>query len=333
MNRPESRPVISAVGPLEQAMRDYLTLRQGLGHQLADAARLLPSFVAFLEQHDLATVTIEAALQWCQQPAPVGGVTVAPRRMTVARGFARYLAGIDPATEIPPVGLVPLHHQRPTPFLYSDDDITTVLAAARALTPESRGLTYYTLLGLLAATGMRIGEAIGLDLNDVDREQAVLLIRESKFGKSRLVPLHPSAMTALQDYLQARASFRQPHQEPSVFVGRTGRRLIYQVVGETFRQLLTDTGVGADAPRRPRLHDLRHRFAILTLVGWYRSDEPVQPKLPVLSTYLGHREPSSTYWYLSAAPELLALAAARRDQTQPGPQPQALLQAQPGGRS
>jgi len=132
-------------------------------------------------------------------------------------------------------------------------------------------------------------------------------------------------MTALHDYVRARADFRPPAREPSVFVGRTGKRLIYQVVAQTFRQLLTDTGVGTDAPRRPRLHDLRHRFAILTLVGWYRSDEPVQPKLPVLSTYLGHREPSSTYWYLSAAPELLALAAARRDQTRPG--------AQRGGRS
>jgi integrase len=306
------------VSPLRQALRDYLTLRQGLGHQLADAARLLPSFVAFLERQGLATVTIDAALQWCGQPTPVGGVTVAPRRMTAARGFARYLAGIDPATEIPPVGLVPLRHQRPAPFLYSDADITRLLAAARALTPGSRGLTYYTLLGLLAATGMRIGEAISLDLGDIDDEQATLLVRESKFGKSRLVPLQPSTMAALRDYLQVRAGVGRAGREPALFVGRTGRRLVYQVVGDTFRHLLVDTGVGAGAPRRPRLHDLRHRFAIVTLVGWYRSDEPVQPKLPVLSTYLGHREPSSTYWYLSAAPELLTLAAARRDQARLG---------------
>ncbi len=306
------------MSPLAQALSDYLRLRQGLGYQMADAARLLPSFVAFLEQRGLATVTIDAALQWCQQPTLVGGVTVAPRRMTAVRGFARYLAGIDPATEIPPVGLVPLRHQRPAPFLYSDADITRLLAAARALTPKSRGLTYYTLLGLLAVTGMRIGEAIGLDLGDVDHEQAVLLIRESKFGKSRLVPLQPSTMTAVGDYLQTRTGVRRARREPSLFVGGTGKRLIYQVVGDTFRQLLLDTGVGADAPRRPRLHDLRHRFAILTLLDWYRSDEPVQPKLPVLSTYLGHREPSSTYWYLSAAPELLTLAAGRRDQTRSG---------------
>lgn len=302
------------MSPLGQALSDYLTLRQGLGHQMADAARLLPSFVAFLEQQGLTTITIDAALQWCQQPTRIGGVTVAPRRMTAARGFARYLAGIDPATEIPPVGLVPLRHQRPSPFLYSDADITALLAAAHALAPALRGLTYYTLIGLLAPTGMRIGEAISLDLSDVDHEQAVLLIRESKFGKSRLVPLQPSAMAALQAYLQVRTGFRRARREPALFVGRTGQRVIYQVASATFRQLLTDTGVGAHASRRPRPHDLRHRFAINTLIGWYRSDEPVQPKLPVLSTYLGHREPSSTYWYLSEAPELLALAAARRDQ-------------------
>ena len=306
------------MSPLGRALSDYLTLRQGLGHQMADAARLLPSFVAFLERQGLSTVTIDAALQWCQQPTSVGGVTVAPRRMTAARGFARYLAGIDPATEIPPVGLVPLRQQRPAPFLYSDRDITTLLAAAHALTPDLRGLTYHVLLGLLAATGMRIGEAINLDLSDIDDEHATLLIRESKFGKSRLVPLRPSTMAALRDYLHVRTSVRRARREPALFVGRTGRRLVYQVVGDTFRHLLLDTGVGADAPRRPRLHDLRHRFAIVTLVGWYRSDEPVQPKLPVLSTYLGHREPSSTYWYLSAAPELLTLAAARRDQARLG---------------
>lgn len=309
------------MSPLRQTLSDYLTLRQSLGHQLADAARLLPSLIDFLEQQELSTVTVDAALQWCQQPTPVGGATVAPRRMTAARGFARYLAGIDPATEIPPVGLVPLRHHRPAPFLYSDADISTLLAASRVLAPEFRGLTYYTLLGLLTASGMRIGEAIALDLGDIDDEHATLLIRESKFGKSRLVPLRSSTMAALQNYLHVRTSVRRARREPSLFVGRTGKRLIYQVVGDTFRQLLLDTGVGADAPRRPRLHDLRHRFAIVTLIGWYRSDEPVQPKLPVLSTYLGHREPASTYWYLSAAPELLTLAAARRDRARLGARP------------
>jgi site-specific recombinase XerD len=300
--------------PLRQALSDYLMLRQGLGHQMADAARLLPTLVDFLEQRGLTTLTVAVVLEWCQQPAPVGGVTVAPRRMTAARGFARYLSGIDPATEVPPVGLVPMRHQRPAPFVYSDADITALLTAASSLLPVLRGLTYNTLLGLLTATGMRIGEAINLDLSDVDHEQAVLLIRESKFGKSRLLPLQPSTMIALDDYIAVRNAIRRARREPAVFVSRTGKRLCYQVVSQTFRQLLSETGVGADARRRPRLHDVRHRFAIVTLLNWYRSGEPVQGKLPTLSTYLGHREPACTYWYLSAVPELLALAAERQRQ-------------------
>lgn len=298
--------------PLRQALSDYLTLRRGLGHQMADAARRLPTLVDFLEQRDLSTVTVAVVLEWCQQPAPVGGVTVAPRRMTAARGFARYLSGINPATEVPPVGLVPLRHQRPAPFIYSDADITALLTAANTLQPVLRGLTYYTLLGLLTVTGMRIGEAINLDLSDIDHENAVLLIRESKFGKSRLLPLQPSTMTALDRYIAARSAVRWARREPAVFVSRTGNRLCYQVVGQTFRQLLAETGVGADAKRRPRLHDVRHRFAVVTLLNWYGSDEPVQGKFPTLSTYLGHREPGCTYWYLSAVPELLALAAERQ---------------------
>jgi len=176
-----------------------------------------------------------------------------------------------------------------------------------------RAATYATLIGLLAVSGMRIGEAIKLDRGDVDWAQGVLLIRESKFGKSRLVPLALSAMTALQTYAGLRDQFQPRPQDPSFFVSLAGKRLLYAVVSQTFRQLVDDAGVGAGAPRPPRLHDLRHTFAVATLLGWYRTSEDVATKIPALSTYLGHREPSSTYWYLSAAPELLALAAARQD--------------------
>lgn len=295
------------------ALDDYLALRHGLGHQMADAARCLPSFVTLLESQGLSTVTVQAALDWCQQPAPVGGVTVVPRRMIAARGFARYLSGIDPATQVPPIGLVPWHPQRPEPFIYSQADIAAMLIAARQLGPGPlRGLTYYTLIGLLAATGLRIGEAIKLDLDDLDEHAGVLTIRESKFGKSRLVPLHPSTLSALAEYVRVRATDPHTADQPSLFISRTGKRLLYQVVGQTFRGIVTDAGVGADAARPPRLHDLRHRFAIITLLDWYRCGQDVQAKLPALSTYLGHREPSSTYWYLSAVPELLALAAERQ---------------------
>jgi integrase/recombinase XerD len=172
-----------------------------------------------------------------------------------------------------------------------------------------RAATYETLIGLLAAAGLRIGEAIKLDRSDIDWSENVVLIRESKFGKSRLVPLHSTAMHELTAY----AELRDVPKEPSFFVSQTHKRLCYEVVCQTFRQLVNAAGIGAGAPSAPRLHDLRHTSAVSTLLRWYRTGADVQAKLPSLSTYLGHREPASTYWYLSAAPELLSLAAARQD--------------------
>lgn len=303
--------------PLEQALDDYLALRRSLGHELAEAGWLLPGFVAYLDAQGLSTVTIEAALAWAQQApmSPTGRVTsVGPRRMTAARGFARYLAGIDASTQVPPLGLVPHRASWRRPFIYTCADIDALLAQARqSIGPPLRAATYQTLIGLLAASGLRIGEAIKLDRADVDWTQGVLLIRESKFGKSRLVPLQPSSMHALEDYAALRDQLQPRPKDASFFVSLTHKRLLYAVVQLTFRQLIDGAGIGAGAPSAPRLHDLRHTFAVRTLLGWYRTGEDVQAKIPSLSTYLGHREPASTYWYLSAAPELLALAAARQD--------------------
>jgi integrase/recombinase XerD len=302
------------VSALERALVDYLRLRRSLGHELAEPGWLLPDFVAYLDAHGARTVTTEAALGWVAQ-APTGpGTSVGPRRMTAVRGFARYLAGIHAGTEVPPLGLMPHRQRWRRPFIYSPADIDAVIEQARgSIVSPLRAATYTTLIGLLAASGMRIGEAIKLDRGDVDWAQGVLLIRESKFGKSRLVPLHASSMAALQNYARLRDRLQPRPADPSFFVSLTGKRLVYAVVSQTFRQLVDDAGVGDGAPRPPRLHDLRHSFAVATLLGWYRTGEDVAAKIPSLSTYLGHREPSSTYWYLSAAPELLALAAARQD--------------------
>ncbi len=301
---------------LEQALADYLQLRHSLGHELAEAGWLLPGLVAYLDAHGLPTVTIEAALAWSQQAprSPAGRVTtVGPRRMTAARGFARYLSGIDAGTEVPPLGLMPRRAPWRQPFIYSPADIDVLLELARrTIVSPLRAATYQTLIGLLAASGMRIGEAIKLDRSDVDWAHGVLLIRESKFGKSRLVPLHPSSMQALEGYARLRDHLHPQPAEPAFLVSLKRKRLLYAVVQQTFRQLINSAGIGATAPSPPRLHDFRHTFAVRTLLGWYRAGEDVQSKLPSLSTYLGHREPSSTYWYLSAAPELLALAAARQ---------------------
>ncbi len=299
---------------LEQVLLDYLRLRRSLGYELAEAGRLLPGFVAYLDAHGARTVTIESALAWAQQAQTDPATSVWPRRMTAVRGFARYLAGIDADTEVPPLGLMPHRPRWRLPFIYSPTEVDTVIDQARqSIVSPLRAATYATLIGLLAASGMRIGEAIKLDRGDVDWAQDVLLIRESKFGKSRLVPLAASSMAALQVYAGLRDELAPRPDGPSFFLSLARKRLLYAVVSQTYRQLVDDSGVGAGAPRPPRLHDLRHTFAVRTLLGWYRAGEEVQAKIPSLSTYLGHREPSSTYWYLSAAPELLALAAARQD--------------------
>ena len=302
---------------LEQALADYLQLRHALGHQVADAGRLLPRFVAYLDAQDLPTVTVEAALAWAQQAptSPLGRVScVGPHRMTAVRGFARYLSGIDPNTQVPPVGLMPNQQRWRPPFIFSPADIEVVLGLAReSIVSPLRAATYETLIGLLAVSGLRIGEAIKLDRSDLDWAEGVLLIRESKFGKSRLVPLDPSSMLALSNYAALRHELQPRSKDVSFFVSLKRKRLLYAVVQPTFRQLINAAGIGAEAPSPPRLHDFRHSFAVRTLLAWYRAGDDVQAKMPSLSTYLGHREPACTYWYLSAAPELLALAAARQD--------------------
>jgi len=296
---------------LRDDLDNYLQLRRHLGHDLAEAARLLPRFVDYLEGSGQTTVTVSQAVAWSLQPDVGPGSSVRPRRMTAARGFARYLSGVDPATEVPPLGLVPSRqHWRPS-FIYTTEDIAMLLNAAAAMPSRLRSATYSTLFGLLAATGMRVGEALTLDRSDIDWDQAVLLIRQSKFGKSRNVPVTTSTLDALRRYALLRSSFRPQLGNNSFFVSLTGRRLIYVSVFDVFKDLRRSTGLGADSTITPRIHDLRHTFAVTVLLGWYRDGGNVAARLPWLSTYLGHHDPRSTYRYLSATPELLALAADR----------------------
>jgi len=256
-------------------------------------------------------VTVAAALAWVNAPDVDASSRVASHRMTIARGFARHMAGLDPRTEIPPFGLVGSRRRRHEPFIFSPDDIAALVTGAQRLRTRFASATHETVIGLLAATGMRVGEAIRLDRGDVAATDATLTIRESKFGKSRLVPLQPSVLAALQRYARLRD---EVHREPttvSFFVSTRGNRMVYQTIHAVFRNLCDSAGIGADATSPPRIHDLRHTFAVRTLLGWYRAGEDVDARLPVLSTYLGHRDPRWTYWYLSAAPELLAMAARR----------------------
>jgi integrase len=296
---------------LSYRAEDYLALRRALGHKLDEAGRLLPWLVAYLDETGAATVTIQAALAWAQLPEADPASSVWPRRMTVARGFARFMSGIDASTEVPPIGLLPHRACRRIPYLYSPADVRALMAQAHTIPTPLRAATYETLIGLLAATGMRVGEAIRLQRSDIDWDDGVLVIRETKFGKSRELPLHPSSIDALADYARRRDQQQPRPRTPSFFVSITGTPLIYSSVWVTFRGLLKAAGVGADSPIAPRIHDLRHSFCVRTVIEWYRDGEDVQARLPRLSTYVGHSEPANTYRYLSASPELLALAAAR----------------------
>jgi integrase len=228
------------------------------------------------------------------------------------RGFARYCRAIDPRTEIPPAGLLPVTRQRPSPYFFTDDDIDRLLqgALARPAKEAFANHTLYCLFGLLSVSGLRIGEALRLTLDDVDLDDGILTVRATKFGKSRLVPLHETTVQVLVDYRERRAQFLAARHVPHWFVNASGGRLGYDSVRRAFRCLTA--GLRSQPGRsRPRLHDLRHRFAMITLLNWYREGNDVQRRLPALSAFLGHVEVSDTYWYLSACPELLEAAKER----------------------
>jgi integrase/recombinase XerD len=293
-------------------LEDYLALRRSLGFKLGRAGQFLAEFAGYLEQAGAQTVTTAHALAWATAPA-AADPTYWRARLAAIRPFARYLAPLVPGTEVPPPGLLPgPSSRRAVPYLYSSAEVSALMAAAAAIRTPFRAATYQVLIGLLAATGMRVGEAIGLDRDDLDPEQRLLTIRDGKFGKSRQLPLHDSVLQALTDYARLRDSRRERPAAPAFFASVTGTRLIYNNVHWTFHGLVKTAGLQPrSAACRPRVHDLRHTFAVTTLARWYADGGDVAARLPLLSTWLGHADPSGTYWYLTGTPELLALAAAR----------------------
>lgn len=298
--------------PIRRHAEQYLAMRRGLGFKLTTFGQKLFSFIDYLEAHDLNAITTEAALDWATSPPRSSDQVHWSRRMMVARIFARHMAVLDPATEIPPVDILPHHYRRITPHLYAPEQVTALLDAADGLHPPLRALTWHTLICLLAVTGMRTSEACGLDRADIDLHEGVLTIRDSKYGKNRQLPIHASTTTALRGYLRKRDRLIQATATPAVFITTRGTRLDHHNIPHTFARLLTAASITTPAGRRrPRLHDLRHSFAVATLLDWYRDGGDVQARLPLLSTYLGHVDPKATYWYLTATPELIALVADR----------------------
>lgn len=294
---------------LHRHLEDYLRLRRALGFKLEFPGLVLPSLIGYLEAAGAATVIAELAIAWAGQPSGVQPITWA-HRLGAARGFARYLKTIDPAAEIPPAGIWPSASPRPQPYIWAEADIGRLLAAARALRPPLRAATHEALLGLVAATGMRLGEAIALDRADTDLDAGVLTIRDGKFGLSRLVPVHPSVTRELGRYASRRDRLCPRPATTRFFVSTVGTPLRTSGVDHTFAQLTTALGLRTP-DCRPRIHDLRHTFAVRQLQDWHRSSAGPHARMPVLSAYLGHISPAGTYWYLTAVPELMELAAAR----------------------
>jgi len=300
------------MSPLRKALRDYLAIRRSLGYQLYSHELLLNDFLASLERAGAETVTIELAIGWARLPRDAKPIWWA-HRLGVVRGFARYLATIDPWAEVPPKDLLPAREQRLAPYIYSPAETQALMAAAEALQPRLRGATHRTLIGLLAATGLRLGEALGLDRQDVDLDDGVLRVR-GKDAKWREVPLHPSTTRALSDYARLRDQHWPQPKTSAFFLCTTGERLQKWVVHKTFPRLIRQVGLEGRGQRaRPRPHDFRHSYAVATLLDWYRAGEDVDAKLPLLCSMLGHAKPEHTYWYLQAVPELLELVAARLD--------------------
>ena len=298
------------MSPLEAALEDYLRLRRALGHKLDDSGRQLTRFVTYLDFIGAETVTMQAALDFVLDADLNPGSTIPGRRLTAVRGFARYLAGLDGAAEVPPAGLVSSRARRRVPHIFSDEDVAAVIRHARASTPfPFRQATLAAMIGLLAVTGMRVGEAIRLGRADVSWDDEVILVRDTKFGKDRDVPVSASTIAALADYARDRDQARPVTTR--LFVSLAGTPVAYSHFSQTFRAAVTAAGIGAGTGIQPRIHDLRHSFAVRTLLGWHRAGLDAEALLPRLSTYLGHREPRFTYRYLTAVPELLALAAAR----------------------
>lgn len=300
---------------LEDRLAGYLAVRRALGYRLARAEKLLAQFIEWINEQGETTITTDSALAWATLP-PATGSNWHAHRLSVVRGFAAYVHALDPAHELIPQDLLPQRPRRAVPYLYTDAEIRTLMDATCVIPTPHRAATMRTLIGLLAVTGMRIGEAIRLNQGDIDYQRDVLAVVESKFGKSRELAVQEATSAALRAYLARRDRPVPAEPTDAVFTSAVGTRLTYCNVHLAFKRIVKHAGL---VPRstvcRPRPHDIRHTFAVNTLLDAYRDDagdgERIQARIALLCTYLGHVNPGSTYWYLQAAPELLALAADR----------------------
>ena len=295
---------------LVEQVQEYLNFKRSCGYQLEVPGKELMLFARYaaLTGHK-GPLTTELTVRWAKLPQDAD-----PRywttRYDIVRRFAEYRFLFDPATEVPPKGLLGPSKRRLSPHIYSAGEITVFLQAASQLAPTD-GLhprTYITLFGLLVSTGLRISEALNLSRQDADLNTGVLTIKETKFRKSRLVPVHPSTLHALRHYSKFRNSYHLGANSKMFFLAEKGAPLNYRGVLYIFLKLSRELG-WRDANKKPRIHDFRHAFAVRRLLRWYDEGDNLDQKILALSTYLGHAQVTDTYWYLSAVPELLAIVS------------------------
>ncbi len=301
---------------LVQELNRYLSIRRSLGYDLSTTERTLRKFIAFAEQGSADHVTTELFLRWQEAFGHAHRATWAGR-LGMIRLFAQWLHGIDPRHEVPPQALIPWRHCRSRPYIYSHGQLQSIINAAAELPSiyGFRGLTFSTLFGLIAVTGLRISEAISLDVSDVDLESGVLSIRRGKLGKARLTPISDSTMAQLAGYAKERARLLG-EQHKAFFLSEQGKKLTDCCVRYNFAVVCQRLGLRPVQRfnrhgRGPRIHDLRHTFAVNTILNWYRTGKDPAAEMIKLTTYLGHTDPVNTYWYIEAVPQLLELASRR----------------------
>ena len=302
---------------ISEAVHEYVDLRRSLGYKLVGIKKTLLQFATFLEEQQAAHITQQLALAWAQQPENVQPSKWA-QRLNNVRAFARYRQAADPRTEIPAPGLLSYKPKRAKPHIYSDEEIQALLSAARNMPyhGERQALlpwTYYCLIGLLNVSGLRVGEARDIALQDVDLQAGLLTVQAGKYGRKRLVPLHESTCQVLADHTERRQRHWTGQPIPqNLFLSSRGTPFHLTSIQKTFRELSRQVGLrGSDDRRGPRLHDFRHSLAVRTLKNWYRRGQDPEKMLPILSTYLGHVCVSDTYWYLENSPGLMKEAMTR----------------------
>jgi integrase len=309
---------------LRDALTDYVATLRALGTENRWPATSLSHFVDFVEREGAEFVTIDLAVRWAIEPPGITAGTRA-RRLGIVRGFAVWLHATDPRTQVPPPRLLPTGQRRPKPHIFTDQEIGDLTAAAHSLRSGTglRCQSFATLIGLLVATGLRPGEALALDIGDVDLSSGVLSVRRSKFGRSRSVPIQESTREALAAYATQRDEINPQRDSRAFLVTGRGARIGASAARRTFAKLCQATGLRPQTAsqrcgRGPRLQDARHTFATRRLIEWYRAERDVERLLPGLGTYLGHVRIEDTYWYIQAVPELLRLATERLEGAERG---------------